>query len=215
MTATAIDRELQTFAVELFERSGGVADWAEPDLPGSVVMPPEVGLACPCCRAKNFPLCASAVPGSLHVGLAGEFLDVAARVLDQAVPREGAFCIPDRYLTSRDLTDKIGQTFGWQNARAKYQPAEPALVEYHLWTLFWLAPGSGGSLGIGLPHRAQCRKPRGCRIAQSVSGTRCDRRRAAIFARRSRANRAAGCASRVPPASRTRCPPWSPKANAA
>jgi hypothetical protein len=55
-------------------------------------------------------------------------------VLDVAVPRDGSFCIPERYLTSRDLTDKIARTFGWQNARAKCRTAEPALVEYHLWT---------------------------------------------------------------------------------
>jgi hypothetical protein len=60
---------------------------------------------------------------------------VAARVLDVAVPRDGSFCIPDRYLTSRDLTDKIVHTFTWQNARARYGTAEPAVVEHHLWTL--------------------------------------------------------------------------------
>jgi hypothetical protein len=55
--------------------------------------------------------------------------------LDAAVPRDGSFRIPERYLTSRDLTDKITQTFAWQNARAKCRAAEPASVEYHLWTL--------------------------------------------------------------------------------
>jgi hypothetical protein len=135
MPATALDHELQAFTVELFERSGGVADWPEPDLPGSVVIPPELAASAHL-PGEEFSLAATSVPGGLQVGLAGEFLDVAARLLDSAVPREGRFCIPDRYLTSRDLTDKIGQTFGWQNARAKCQPAEPALVEYHLWTLF-------------------------------------------------------------------------------
>ncbi len=134
MPATALDRELQTFAVELFERSGGVADWAEPDASGSVVIPPELAGAAHL-PGEEFSLGTTASAGSLHVGLAGEFLDVAARVLDVAVPRDGSFQIPDRYLTSRDLTDKIGQTFAWQNARAKCQPAQPALVEYHLWTL--------------------------------------------------------------------------------
>ena len=51
------------------------------------------------------------------------------------MPRDGSFCIPERYLTSRDLTDKVANTFAWQNARAKCRTAEPALVEYHLWTL--------------------------------------------------------------------------------
>ena len=134
MPATALDHELQAFAVELFERSGGVADWPEPDVPGSVVMPAELARAAHL-PGEEFALGVTASPGTLQVGLASEFLDVAARVLDSAVPRDGSFCIPERYLTSRDLTDKIGQTFAWQNARAKCQPAEPALVEYHLWTL--------------------------------------------------------------------------------
>lgn len=134
MSARSLDRDLQTFAVELFERSGGVADWPEPEIPGSVVAPPDVATAAQL-PGEEFSLGVTAAPGTLQVGLGGEFLDVAARVLDVAVPRDGAFCIPERYLTSRDLTDKIGHTFGWQNARAKCGAAEPALVDYHLWTL--------------------------------------------------------------------------------
>ena len=34
-----------------------------------------------------------------------------------------------------DLADKIAITFAWPNARAKCHTAEPATVEYHLWTL--------------------------------------------------------------------------------
>jgi hypothetical protein len=132
--STTLDRDLQTFAVELFERCGGLADWPVPEVPGSVVVPPQVATAAQL-PGEGFSLGMTAAPGTLHVGLAGEFLDVAARTLDAAVSRDGSFCIPERYLTSRDLTDKIGHTFGWQNARAKCGPAEPAVVEYHLWTL--------------------------------------------------------------------------------
>jgi hypothetical protein len=134
MSATSLDRDLQTFAVELFDRSGGVADWPVPEVPGSVVVPPELATATHL-PGEEFALGAAAAPGILHVGLAGEFLDVAARVLDVAVPRDGSFCIPERYLTSRDLTDKVAQTFSWQNARAKCRTADPTSVEYHLWTL--------------------------------------------------------------------------------
>ena len=42
MSTTALDRDLQTFAVELFEHSGGVADWPVLELPGSVVVPADV-----------------------------------------------------------------------------------------------------------------------------------------------------------------------------
>ncbi len=134
MSTTALDQDLRAFAVELFEHSGGVADWPTLEEPGSVVMPPEVVSAVEL-PGDEFALGVTAAPGTLHVGLASEFLDIAGRLLDEAVPRLGSFCIPERYLTSRDLTDKISQTFGWQNARAKCRIAEPALVEYHLWTL--------------------------------------------------------------------------------
>jgi len=132
--ATSLDRDLQAFAVELFEHSGGVADWPVLEIPGSVVVPPDVANAAHL-PSEEFSLGAMAAPGTLQVGLAGEFLDVAARVLEEAVPRDGSFCIPDRYLTTRDLSDKIIHTFAWENARAKWHAAEPALVEYHLWTL--------------------------------------------------------------------------------
>jgi hypothetical protein len=135
MAATALDRDLQAFAVELFEHSGGAADWPVLEFPGSAVVPSDVATAAQL-PGEEFSLDVAAAPGTLQVGLAGEFLDVAARVLDVAVPRDGSFLIPERYLTSRDLTDKIINTFTWQNARAKYATAEPALVEYHLWTLF-------------------------------------------------------------------------------
>ena len=119
---------------ELFEHSGGVADWPAAEASGSVVVPPEVARAAHL-PGEEFSLGETAAPGTLQVSLAGEFLDMASRVLDVAVPRDGSFCIPERYLTSRDLTEKIDHTFGWQNARASYSTAEPALVEYHLWTL--------------------------------------------------------------------------------
>jgi len=134
MATVALERDLQTFAVELFERSGGVADWPTSDAPGSVVMPAEVARSAHL-PGEEFALSTVMAPGALQVGLAGEFLDQAARVLEVAVPRDGSFGIPTRYLTSRDLTDNILRTFAWQNARAKYSTAEPALVEYHLWTL--------------------------------------------------------------------------------
>ena len=132
--ATSLDRELETFAVELFERSGGVADWSTPEVPGVVVVPSRLAAAAQL-PGEEFSLGTVVAPGTLHVSLAGEFLDVAARTLDVAVPRDGSFCIPERYLTSRDLTDKIVRTFTWQNARARCRAAEPALVTYHLWTL--------------------------------------------------------------------------------
>jgi len=134
MTATALDRQLQAYAVELFERSGGIADWPAPEAPGSVVAPAELAAAAQL-PGEEFSLGLAAAPGTLQVGLASEFLDVAARVLEAAVPHDGSFCIPERYLTSRDLSGKIDQTFAWQNARAKCCTAGPATVEYHLWTL--------------------------------------------------------------------------------
>ena len=134
MPAMSLDRDLQEFTIELFERGGGAADWPRPDVPGTVVISPELAKAASL-PGEEFPVGTAAAAGALHVGLAGEFLDIAGHVLEVAIPHDGSFCIPERYLTSRDLTAKIGQTFGWQNARAKCSSAEPALVEYHLWTL--------------------------------------------------------------------------------
>jgi len=135
MPLSPLDRDLQLFAVELFERAGGAADWPEPELPGTAVVPREVALAAQL-PGDEFTLDRTAAPGTLQVGLAGEFLEAAGRVLAAAIPREGAFVIRERHLTSRELGDKIDQAFGWQNARAKYRTAEPALVEYQLWTLW-------------------------------------------------------------------------------
>ena len=139
MAGTPLGHELQVFAVELFERAGGVADWPVPEGPGSVVVPAEIAAAAQL-PDEEFSLSltaasGTAASGSLHVNLASEFLDTASRLLDIGVPRDGSFCIPDRYLTRRDLAEKIGQTFSWQNARAKFRTAEPALVSYHLWML--------------------------------------------------------------------------------
>ncbi len=136
MTALTIslDRRLQAFGIEMFERSGGVADWSTPDACGSVVVPAELAAAVPL-PGEEFSLSTVPAPGTLHVSVASDFLDIAARTLDFAVPRHGSFCIRQRYLTTRDLTDKIAHTFAWQNARAKCRDAQPAQVTYHLWTL--------------------------------------------------------------------------------
>lgn len=42
MPTTALDRDLQAFALELIEHSGGVADWPVLEVPGSAVVPAEV-----------------------------------------------------------------------------------------------------------------------------------------------------------------------------
>jgi len=134
MASVDIQQDLQEFAIELFERSGGIADWPRLDAPGSVVMPSRL-VAAAQLPGEEFLLDTVTASGTLQVGLAGEFLDVAARLLAVAVPRDGSFCVPDRHLTSRDLSDKIASTFVWPNARVKPQIAEPALIEYHQWTL--------------------------------------------------------------------------------
>jgi len=132
--AVSLDRELQAFAVELFERSGGAADWPSPDDPGTVVVPPALAAAAEL-PGEEFTLGAAPRSAAVHVSLVGDFLDMAARTLQAAVPREGAFAVADRRLTNRDLTDKIEKTFTWQNARAKCREAEADFANYHLWTL--------------------------------------------------------------------------------
>lgn len=134
MADTTLDRDLKTFAVELFEHIGGLVEWPSEDGVGSVIVPPKLA-ASVSLPGEAFTVGVESAPGVWSVGLGGEFLDVASRVLDLAVPHGGLFRIGERYLTTRDLTDKISQTYDWQNARAKYRDAERQLVEYHVWTL--------------------------------------------------------------------------------
>ncbi|WP_165225047.1 hypothetical protein [Aquisphaera insulae] len=132
--STSLDRELQSFTIELFDRVGGVADWPEPESPGAVVVPPALAKEADL-PGEEFEVSTVMRRGALHVSLASDFLDVAGRVLDLAIPRDGSFRIGERYLTSRDLSERVARTFVWQNARALPKPAEPGHAEYHIWNL--------------------------------------------------------------------------------
>lgn len=134
MAHPSLDQQLQAFAVELFEQSGGAADWPSPDEPGSVVVPAELAAAATL-PGETFALSSDPAHGDLHVGLGGDFLEAASRVLDVAVPRTGVFRISDRYLTTRDLAEKVAQTFVWQNARGRCGAGDPGLARYERWTL--------------------------------------------------------------------------------
>ncbi|MFO0868895.1 MAG: hypothetical protein U0935_08070 [Pirellulales bacterium] len=133
--AADLQEELRSFSVELFELSGGLADWPANAPHGSVLVPPALATATQL-PGESFQLGCAAAPGSLSVAVTGEFLDVAARLLAHAVPRTGDFCIAERYLTTRDLTEKLHQSFAWQNVRARYEGATPATAEYHAWALW-------------------------------------------------------------------------------
>ncbi len=54
MSTVEINRDLQAFAVELFEHSGGIADWPEIEVPGTAVMPVKVAKVACNCRARSF-----------------------------------------------------------------------------------------------------------------------------------------------------------------
>ena len=134
MSATALDRDLQTFAVELFERSGGVADWPVPEVPGSVVVPRECGDRRPSAGRRVFAGRGDG-PGNPagrsrgRVSRRGGTRARGGRAARRFVLHPGA-------LPHQPRPDgQNRQTFAWQNARAKCRTAEPALVEYHLWTL--------------------------------------------------------------------------------
>lgn len=131
--ASALDRDLLAFSVHLFEQCGGMVEWPSLTEVGAVIVPTEVATAARL-PGEEFSLSTGSFPGALPVNLMGDFMDTAARVLDTSVSRQGAFRIGTRYLTNRDLKDKIEKTFTWHNARAKYQPAEPRICHYHLWT---------------------------------------------------------------------------------
>lgn len=134
MSHSSLDQQLRLFALTLFEQSGGAADWPSPDQAGSVVVPPELAAAATL-PGEMFSISSDPARGDLHVGLGGDFLEAASRVLDASVPRTGAFRISERYLTRRDLSEKVAQTFVWQNARARCGAADPGLAHYERWTL--------------------------------------------------------------------------------
>ena len=137
MTATAMERDLFTFATELLERGGGAVDWTDPHEPGEAIVPADL-VRCAQLPGEEFSLAlgATRAASGMQVSLASDFLDVASRILTESVPNTGSFRVGDRYLKKRDLEEAIGQSFDWANARVRCSGEAAAMrVEYHQWTL--------------------------------------------------------------------------------
>lgn len=133
MPSTDLARDVRRFTLQLLERAGGTADWPDGAERGEALVPAEIAAAAPL-PGESFPLTEDPLARGLACGLAGDFLEITGGVLDFAIAREGLFEISDRYLTRRDLEERLRTTFTWPNARVRYQEAEPTPTEYHLWT---------------------------------------------------------------------------------
>ncbi|MCY2963716.1 MAG: hypothetical protein NT069_08735 [Planctomycetota bacterium] len=133
MSVSTVQEELREFVEQLFDQAGGMADWSADADFGSALLPGEIAskLGWP---NEEFGLAWQARPGALCVGLAGEFLDQAGQILQVAVPREGAFQAPSKYLRTDAMQEAIDDAFGWHNARVRVRGSEPVEVEYHIWT---------------------------------------------------------------------------------
>ena len=72
----------------------------------------------------------------MSVNLAGDFLDLAAHVLNARVPRVAGVEVPDRYLMGGNLQEAVDRVFTWHNARVRVQESRPERIEYHTWWFF-------------------------------------------------------------------------------
>ena len=135
MAATALDHDLQAFAVELFERSGGACRLASTGVSRFGGGPVQCGDRRPASGRRVFAGRGGGPGNSAsrsrgRVSRRGRTRAGCRRATRRVVPHSGALSHQPR----PDRQDH--QHLHWQNARAKYATAEPALVEYHLWTLF-------------------------------------------------------------------------------
>lgn len=132
--SSSIETELHAFATELLERVGGLVDWPEPRLPGTVIVPPELTRS-GSLPGEEFLVATTAATGGLQVSLASEFLDIAEKMLTEFVPSHGVFQLGERYLKKRDLQEAVQGGFGWQNSRVQVGDPVTGLADYHFWTL--------------------------------------------------------------------------------
>lgn len=134
MTETAMQEDLRRFGGGLLEQCGGLVEWASPGQ-GTAVVPEEIArlLAMP---GETFPLTSDPGDPGLCLSLATDFLDVTGAVLDAAVPRIGAFHVPERYLKKGDMQRAIDRCFTWLNARVRLHATRPTEIEYHTWWFF-------------------------------------------------------------------------------
>lgn len=134
MTATAIQDDLRRFGGALLEQCGGLVEWASPE-DGTAVVPADIArrLAMP---GETFSLTTAPGQPGLCLSLATDFLDLTGALLDAAVPRVGAFHVPERYLKKGSLQAAVDRAFTWLNARVRLHTTRPLAIEYHTWWFF-------------------------------------------------------------------------------
>jgi len=132
MSAAAIEDDLLRFTSRLLEETGALVEWSADGGAASVLAPAAVAQALRV-PGEEFAISTRPATGGLTVSLAGEFLDLAGQVLQESVPRIGAFHLRDRYLKKGDVEELVTRAYAWPNARVRFQGAGPALIEYQTW----------------------------------------------------------------------------------
>lgn len=127
-----IEGELREFATQVLERRGSVVEWPEEEPAGVAAIDAATA------RALHVPEDLLSLSSStesdagLRVNLAGDFLDVMGRLLEDE-PRVAVLRIPDRYLKRKGLDEAVSRTFTWPNAKVQVGTGEAQNVEYHSW----------------------------------------------------------------------------------
>ncbi len=132
MTAISVEGDVRTFTTELLEATGGIVEWPGDETCGAALAPRPVAAALHL-PSESFALSTQPTRDGLHVTLGGEFLELAAGVLGDAVPRVASFRIADRYLKKADMGEMVVRLFSWPNARVRVLGAGAASVEYQTW----------------------------------------------------------------------------------
>ncbi len=132
MSGASVQAELIDFATRLIEGAGGVVEWQADDSTGLAIAPIELA-ACLGQSDEAFPLTQQAGGAGLSLGLGGEFVDLAARTLQQFVPAAGSFSLPSLPVKKSDFQRSVDQAFSWLNARGKVKQGALTQVAYHTW----------------------------------------------------------------------------------
>ena len=132
MNETALTERIWGFACDLIECSGGIAEWQPAEDKGEAIVSPQVAQ----CLGQTDETIALSLrndgPG-LSLNIAGNFLELAGKTLQECVPGRGVFAMNDLSVKKSDFQQTIDSAFGWQNARARILSVGILPVTYHAW----------------------------------------------------------------------------------
>jgi len=129
--SVGIQDRLHRFATDVLQRRGALVDWERAELPGSVLLPPELAGAVGADDEVATVGC-NLAEAQLGVNLAGDFLDWSGGLLG-GVPRIGSFHAGELYLKRKGLSEAVQRAFTWLNGKARLHDSRQLTVEYHTW----------------------------------------------------------------------------------